>query len=409
MIPIKDIQSKYGTEIAMVLLCCRLHFNTAENYTLQQFIDFEEIDWNELIYLTRLHRIEPLVYQIITQFKLPQEVAAQIKRDRIILVQRNFKQALETERIINQLNENGIWCVPYKGVVFSKQMYGDIVSRESSDIDLIISPSDFVKVLPIMKENGFSFENQSEYTYFREEIYQQKKGLNFNKYDQGIRIFHVEFHWRISDNRFQIKKEAHSLLFNDSEDMLLVKRNCKVLNRDAHYLAVLIHHSINDSLTVLRNIVDLSQACKTDNTINIDYMEKAISDFKLKKAAAMCNNLSEALLGITLPFSSTKTGRITPGIEAYFLDQLLKKEMMSSRLKPRFYNKSIFVLKDDTVEKLKYLQACLNMRFSPSPKDIRIFKLPRQLSFLYAILKPFRSLFVRVSDAEEKKIAEQQG
>jgi hypothetical protein len=408
MIAINDIKARYGTEIAVILLCCRLHFKTAEHHTLQQFIDSQKIDWNELIYLTRCHRIEPLVYQIITQFHLPKEVGAQIKQDQIILVQQNFKQALETERIISQLNENGIWCVPYKGVTFSKQMYGDIVSRESSDIDLIINPSHFVKVLPIMKENGFSFENQPEYNYFGEEIYQQKKGLNFNKYDQGIRIFHVEFHWRISDNRFQIKKEAHSLLFAGSEDMLLVKRNLKVLNRDAHYLAVLIHHSINDSLTVLRNIVDLSQAYNTGNNINVDYIQKAISDFKLKKAAAMCNKLSEALLGITLSFSSTKTGSITPGIEEYFLDQLLKKEMMSSRLKPGFYNKSIIVLKDDTVEKLKYLQACLSMRFSPSPKDIRLFKLPRKLSFFYAILKPFRSLFVRVNDAEEKKIAEQQ-
>ena len=165
-------------------------------------------------YLSGYHRLKPIVYQILSAANIPPPIATQIKQEQLYLIQQNFKQGLEAERIIEQVNECGIWCVPYKGLSFAKQFYGNITSRESSDIDLVIHYSDFEKVLKLMLSSGYSFENQLEYNYFKKDIFKREKSLDFNKYKNGSREFHVEFHWRISPNTLVIKEAANTLLFN---------------------------------------------------------------------------------------------------------------------------------------------------------------------------------------------------
>ena len=410
MIPLDDIKTKYGNEIALVLLCCRIHFNTEERITLQEFIDNNAVDWKHVQYLSEYHRIEPIVYKILTNANLPKETALQIKQKQLYLVQQCFQRALETERIINLLRENGISCTPYKGIAFSKQFYGDIVSRESSDIDLVVAPGEFGKVMELMTKDGYSFENHLIYDYYKEDIYKQIKELCFNKYANGIRTFHIEFHWKISDNRIRLKKKADALLYNGGAEEILVKNNIKMLNINAHYVAVFIHHSMNDMFSILRNIVDLSQIIKcSDAAVNINYIEDAFFELNLQKAASACCFLSEELLGVALPFSTKKTATVLAIHEkTYFTELLLKREMIGDRFKTKLFDKGVLYLKDNTAEKAKYLIASLQLRFIPSPKDIRTFRLPKGLRFFYVILKPFRMLLSPSNLEEDKEIARQE-
>ncbi|MCH5715069.1 nucleotidyltransferase domain-containing protein [Niabella hibiscisoli] len=302
MIPTQDVKSKYGIEIAVVLLCCRLHFNTEELSTLQRCIDTDTIDWNDVIYLSKYHRIEPIVYKILSKVRLPAAVVSRIKQSQFALVQNNFKQALETERIITLLETKGIECTPYKGVAFSGQFYGDIISRESSDIDLVISHKDFREVLKLMIADGYLFENEVEYSYFKEQIFTKSNSLNFDKFKNDVREFHIEFHWRITENFIRIHKQAHAQLFNNSDKITLARREVNALNANAHYLTLFIHHSNHDGFRVLKNIVDLCQINYANNSaIDALYIKEAFTNLRLVKAADVCCYLSSELMGVHLP------------------------------------------------------------------------------------------------------------
>lgn len=410
MIKIEEIQKKYGTEIALVVLCCRVHFGTENQTILEQFIGFHTIDWNHFKLLADYHRIEPIVFKPLGEIKnIPDVIATDIKQKQFFLIHQSFQRAIETERLIGILNANNIRCIPYKGIVFSKQFYGDITSRESSDIDFIITPSDFDKVLRLMQQDGYSFEQEDEYAYFGKAIFSRQKELNFNKYKDGKREFHVEFHWRISDNVVQLEKEAHTILYETTYSTQLVKNEVQVLNKSAHYLAVFIHHSNNDTFGILRNITDL---CLLKNNIdddsNIQYITDALSRFRLIKAAALCYHLSWQLLGVQVPFGNNLTGiNISEKTIQHFSDYLLKKELIGQYQTPKFYNKSVSILMDNSWRKMLYLIACISLRFQPSAKDLRIFKFPRTLHFLYFIVKPIRSAFSRSDHEEEKNVAMQ--
>jgi hypothetical protein len=62
MIAISEIKKEYGdSSIALVVLCCRIHFKTAEISDLKDFVNDNDIDWGNFIKLCRKHRIRPLI------------------------------------------------------------------------------------------------------------------------------------------------------------------------------------------------------------------------------------------------------------------------------------------------------------------------------------------------------------
>lgn len=394
MILIEDVKSKYGTEIAMVLLCCRLHFNTEKLSILQHYIDTCEINWDEVIYLSKYHRIEPVVYKILSKSDLPAAIASRVKQSQFFLVQNNFKQALETERIIELLETRGIECTPYKGVAFSRQFYGDIISRESSDIDLIIDNKDFSRVLELMTADGYIFENKIEYSYYKEKIFTRNNSLNFDKFKGDAREFHIEFHWRITENFVKVHNDAHRQLFNNSDKIILAKREVNALNANAHYITLFIHHSNHDGFRVLKNIVDLCQIIPSNNNdIDIHYIKNAFKKLRLVKAAAVCCYLSSELLGLDLPLSPVNNNSLIPEkVKAFFMERLLGKRSYRDTALDNLDNRSQLYLKDSFSEKIAFIFAGFKQRTTPSPEDLQTLKLNRNLYFLYPAIKSFRLL-----------------
>ncbi len=406
MIPIDEIKNHYGIEIALVVLCCRIPFKTEPAETIQPFIDANEIDWEHFFLLTDYHRIEPIVFKVLENANLPEAHALKIKQRRIHLVQQNIKRALETERIILELEEKGVNCFPYKGVSYSLQFYGDLFSRESSDIDLVLLPADFDVAKEVLLQSGYSFENKLEFDYYKADIFHQEKSLDFNRYQNSYRESRVEFHWRISTNTTQIKKEANALLFEPGTVHRLVKNQIKLLKPEAHFLSIFIHHAFNDGFSALRNLIDIAQPTnKESSVVDKTFIQQAIQDFHLMKAWQTGQFLVKELLGLEFALDLQNQKLLSSKERRHFISRLLSKQLLGSHLKIRPYSKSILYQKDTARDKLIYLLACFKFRFTPSPKDLRLFKIPRKYSFLYAVLKPFRSLFFRVSDEEKKRIA----
>ncbi|HRB80121.1 MAG TPA: hypothetical protein PKY86_07935, partial [Niabella sp.] len=204
-------------------------------------------------------------------------------------------------------------------------------------------------------------------------------------------------------------KAANEILYKKGQPIILAREKVDALDVNGHYVAVFVHHSMNDGFCVLRNLVDLGQitTIKSDE-LKIEFITETLAKLNLTQSTRICSFLSNKLLGIQLPIINDSLIPIKGKLARHFINQLLYKKMIGYHFKIRPINKSILYLKENTSEKLKYLMGCVELRFTPSPKDIRTFNLPRGLYFLYAILKPIRSLFNRVNADEAKQIAKGQ-
>ena len=404
MIPIAKIKEDYGIEIATVVLACRVHFKTSTIGELQSFIIANEIKWERVLSISNKHSIRPLVYKILADVTKPEPVAAKIKEEYFSVITKSWQQAIETERLINLLKANGILAVPYKGTVFSKQFYGDLISRESSDIDLIIKTEDLEKVIASLERDGYISASGFEYQCWGQKYFKYYKDYNLNKFKQNDIEFHIELHWAVAEYYLGINEKSSNLLYQvDNTKQQIIKTEVDFLCSNAHFLAVLIHHSVKDSFKSLKNIIDISQILQNKQSeTDSEFISENVALLHINKAFALANIISTNIFGVSSTYQIHH--KISPNQLHYFLTQLLSENIINSHsLKSIQLFKNRLQLCDSFSSKLRFISPMIHNRFIPTIVDFRIILLPKPLFFLYSIFKPFRSLIKPYNAKEEKQ------
>jgi hypothetical protein len=404
MIAISDIKKDRGNEMAAMILCCRVFFETATITDLNDFIAGNDIDWLTLVRLAYQHRIRPVVYKILHLIELPGEINVLIYKQHAEITKLNFKQAVETERIIMLLKQHGIEAIPYKGTAFAKQFFGDLVSRESSDIDLVIKPHDINTAIAVLEHDEYLPELDHVYKYLGAKYHTYYKDYNVNKFKNGKREFHIELHWAIAEGYLGISDKINAFIFDVDDTIVLTKNRIRVLNKAAHFSSILIHHGVKDTFRSLKCIVDIVQAsgqvCVQSNSRKI---YESFADIGLKNTLAVGNALSEQLFGIGL--MQTEVLKVSDSTVNYFYKQLLGKQILRNENTGNIavWIKKRFMLQDSIFYKLNFCWSTLKYRFIPGPVDFELIQLPKSIFFIYYIMKPFRSIIKPMDVVGRKK------
>ena len=265
MLSLDQIANLYGKPMALLIQCCRVHFNTNTIESLNtSVLAIEEAKVGETLkrvqLLSRLHRIRPVVYRMLLSTTIPEEFKISLKNELHSITLQNFEIAKETERIVKKLATVGITAIPYKGVAFSKQFYGDISMRESTDIDLAIDASDLLAIKPQFEEDGYAIAGGMENpvnastTYYTE-----NKDLCFDKVTSNHQ-FHVELHWMVTHPRYQAPTNLNKINIAETVESELGGSSLRFLEPTEHLRATLLHHLLHDGMEYLKLLVDITQA-----------------------------------------------------------------------------------------------------------------------------------------------------
>lgn len=404
MIGTGQIRQKHGNDIAAIILCCRVFLGTASPDELNGFIKENPIDWDRFMYLSRMHRIRPVVYKTISLIEIPGTIKKRVHDEYAKVTFYNWKRSAETERIILLLKERGIEALPYKGTSYSMQFYGDLVSRESNDIDLVIDPLFLNRTIPVLKEDGYLPELEDVYVYLGNKYLSFYKDFNLNKFSGKRRTFHIELHWGIADTNMGISSRANALIVQSNNPLPFVKNTINTLNSFPHFSAILIHHSIKDNFKFLKNVMDISQGFKQQEVQNhAEKLEGDLKEFGLKKALDVSVALSWQLMGVSL--TAGQEAKNPDKVTDYFIDHICSREFGLSDSKKNAIEsmRETALLKDSRLSKIKFYFICLKHRFIPTHADFRAIRLPKSIFFLYYFIKPFRTLIKPFDQSAEKK------
>jgi len=265
MLALDQIATLYGKPMALLIQCCRVHFKTDTLDSLNQSLEALEADKVEEIVkrvqlLSRLHRIRPVVYRVLLNANVTEQFKTVIKNELHSITLQNFEIAKETERIVQKLAKAGIRAIPYKGVAYSKQFYGDISMRESSDIDLAIDASDLLAIKPLLEEDGYAIAAGMENPVnARANYYTENKDLCFDKIIPQHR-FHVELHWMITHPNYQAPINLNKINIDETVESELTGTSLKFLEPTEHFRTTLLHHFLHDGMEYLKLLVDFTQA-----------------------------------------------------------------------------------------------------------------------------------------------------
>jgi hypothetical protein len=252
---IETICQAYSAEIACVIFCCRVFIKTATAEELEQFIVTHDIDWQEVYKLSALHRVRPVVYNVLANNKkipVPASALSQFYNYCQVLSLFAFERRVESVRIQNLLSQHQVPTRMYKGLDFTMMAYGgDIGMREFTDMDLIVDQQNLPALIEVMIAEGYTSSQLNYFRRFPRQFIKGKKDICFEKRNANGRVFCFEFHYRPTGNMLDMPLGFRELLGKDYLTSTLP------ITRQQYYQLMLINHGMSDYYPNLRSLVDL--------------------------------------------------------------------------------------------------------------------------------------------------------
>ncbi len=397
MLSVDVISEKYGVEQAAVVLICRVFVGTASPEQLNAFLKEYSVDWWGLYRIIVKNRIRPVAYHVLQSIDIPGDVKLRLKHDRLSLAINCAEHQQELLKLLDVLKQHGIYAIPYKGPALASAFYKDQTLREFVDIDLLIDPStapDLQKIIDIITPFGYH-PMYNLVPGMRRVILENTCEFYFDKYVNGQRKFHIEIQWLAHHPVFELhKKLPNQRLFQNPAVLNLRNTDVEVLNTESHFVTMLLHHGLRENWNSLKYLLDLAMILQNGRP-DMKVVTAITKEYKFNKVLLSGSQLLNELLGVEdnlLPASQTDT--------APYIDVLLsgKKKQRTS------WQKQVSVLRntDDISGRVKLTFKLVKYMFQPSLEDIRYFRLPERLHFLYFFVK-FTRMFI--AKTEKKKMA----
>jgi len=159
-----------------------------------------------------------------------------IEKQAKMYVLRSMNLAAELKNTIQILNQNGIEVIALKGPVLAQAIYGSIVMRTSSDIDILIDMKNIPLAQSILEKHGYYWLHSDVVNTPKRYKGAMKIQSHFNFVKKGITI---ELHWQMS---FYDKKDFVSL-YEVAGDNEFNGMNIKSLSTIDNALFLMVHGS----------------------------------------------------------------------------------------------------------------------------------------------------------------------
>jgi Uncharacterised nucleotidyltransferase len=371
--------------------CCKLLRTIARTSTDDSRIRELAVnihDWDEMLNVSKQHRVLPLLFARLTQANAPMPPEAQQRLQSEY--QRNvFHCMANAAELIAQLNifeAQAIPIMPFKGVVLAASVYGDHTARTAGDLDLLVHRRDLQRATQLMLDRGYTLHtptnadlspaNPDDYEY------------HFERRSDGMV---VELRWELD---LVLTKFECDL----GMDWVWPRRRTATLagatvpNLDPETtLLLLCMHGSKHAWHRLAWIVDVAQLIAPSPQLNWEEVEREAKRTGLWRALGLGLLLAYRIADSSIPqrlLGKFESNRNIRKLAEHFDTNLFNAPGLSpGGLVP--YSIRLLGFRD----RLRLLLS-LDL-FKPTDRDRAAIALPRGLQALYYIIRPLRLLFDR--------------
>jgi len=380
----------------LLIICCKfapttndIQYLNSRLGALESKTEEDNKTWQAFQYLVSRHGVLPLAYKAIYKYATnttPQEYFDTLKEAFMANVRRNMLNSAELVRVITLLEDNGIEALAFKGPSLSQLAHGDIISRQYGDIDILVNIKDVTNAGALISKR--EYRPDYELSFLSNEAFLNvSSDLGFWHTKNGI---YLELHWSLS--RTKLSRGISSLILQrEKTEISIQDKLIKTLPVDLLFLYLCVHGS-KHLWGRMMWIVDIDRLIRRKKSIDWE---------KINEAAQITKNETSLLLGLLIshhvlatPVPKIALDRIAKNRK---LSVLLKLSLQELLMPPKTENHGIkqilakyyfhFLLKDDFSERLRYL---FSLVFKITPDDVLNVNLPKHMSFLYILIRPFR-------------------
>lgn len=340
------------------------------------------VDWERFAELAVHHRVYPIIVRRLKNClhanvppPIMRRLEAQCRNNTI----RMLHLSGETERIVHLFRERGIRALVLKGPPLSLDLYGDLSTRPSGDIDLLVQIADMEEAERLLHRFGYIKDD-----YIRTVLGDWKWRHHHYTFFHPAAGTKVELHWRL--NPWPAREPPFHVLWERCRTMTIGGRPIHLLGWEDTFL-FLASHGARHGWSRLRWLADIDRLAK--RALRWELAAAELQRRQLGHVGGQALQLAAGLLGTPIP-AAAQTIAEHPRARRLAADALFyierKINLHSPPLPPevsdyhRRHQLNLMPLRQRLLFYLSFLH--------PYYADCEAVPLPRMLHFLYYPLRP---------------------
>jgi hypothetical protein len=336
------------------------------------------IDWQLFLRTAHRHGVPSLVYHRLRDTgvsAVPPSAIDLLRRSFQETTWRNTLHTAELTRVLDLLAAHGIDAVPFKGPVLAILVYENVAMRQFSDLDLLVRPHERIQAREVLLGDGYTM------------------------YDGWSHVHELNYEYTLVGTRGGVRLDVHWKLFPQA--VLPVKPD-KLRQRLAEVrigdrtvrtfspgdtLLILCAHADTHAWDRLKWISDIAQLVTSHPDLDWGEAVEVADSAGSERLLLLGLRLADDLLGAVPP---------EPVMSRARTDRHVTR--LASRVSERLFESAASDVEADREKSLLQLMSRerlwhkLWLAATPNESDWEMMRLPKLLSPLYYVIRPFRLL-----------------
>jgi hypothetical protein len=342
--------------------------------------DWSAVDWNEFLRLAEHHGVLPLAARnlIGSSCALPAEIGQLFRSGYEANLRRSLWFTAELARIAQQFERRQLRVLPYKGPALAQSLYGDPGLRSFSDLDFLVTATDFERAKEALAEIGYRPGKELSPAAGRlwlrtgyERSFDSTAGRNL-----------VELQWRVLPHFYAIDLDVPELLTRAGREVV---GGCVVPSLSPEdLLLVLCLHAAKHLWTRLIWVVDIAETLRTQSIDYSQVLERA-RKYGIVRVLGVSFWLVKNVLRVELPQPAEEMIEVDSQVSllgAEFAGRLAGGAAYD--LESSEYFRLLLKLRERTRDRWRYLWRLI---WTPGASDVAAVQLPEILFPLYRIIR----------------------
>jgi hypothetical protein len=343
-------------------------------------------NWEGFVSLAYSHGIFPLVYRTLKEYAhlIPEYIFAHMKQNYMDIVKQNMLMTSELIKVIKILEENGIEAISFKGPVLSQMAYGDVVSRQYCDLDILVKEKDLNKSFVLLENNYFKSSLNKDFI-FNKLFLEKNSDISFINDKNNLSI---ELHWKLFRNKFSSDINNKDF-FNSKNKLEINNQELYIFNYEL-LLVYLCMHGSKHKWERIEWIADIDKLLRTSEDINWKLVVEISKKYNCNKMLNLGLLLSYELYDTPIQIDSIKKieEKYYKETIKYILTEMSNITVFKSEFEKNYTSFKFHLnLNENLYDKVYFLKKTF---FELSTTDVNFLYLSENFFLVHYFIKPFR-------------------
>ena len=273
------------------------------------FIPSENIQWNKIYELSKLHNLTFAVYMALknSNVQTNSEILEKFRINFLLGIKYAVIQEATAKNLIDIFNANNISHIIFKGLVI-REFYIHKESRSMGDIDIIIKHVDREKTHKLLLNNGFMFDEAASH----------KEVFNYSK--NGVCF---EIHTSIISSNIADKYDLITYFADNFKYAINIENNTYEFTPEHHFIYLMAHMAKHFKFSGcgVRLLLDIPFFVKHYRNLNWNYIKTELDSLGLLDFTKIILQICEKWFKMPVPkkLKQDTANRDTEEIENYII------------------------------------------------------------------------------------------